>query len=73
MAILSFITEGILVYSLAFLTLMPDYECSKNGQTYRCTRDETCENNMSFYINKDNPSSLDNMVDILGLRCVDSW
>jgi hypothetical protein len=73
MAIISFITEGILVYSLAFLTLMPDYYCTSKGHTYRCTREETCENNMTFYINKESPSSLDNMVDILGLRCVESW
>jgi MFS family permease len=84
MSIVSFISEGILIYSFAFLTLMPDYVCYEGDNHYQCTRQETCEIDKlnqsglsivktGYDINWDTTTSLNNLVQVLDLRCAENW
>lgn len=74
-------SEGVLVYSLAFLTLMPDYLCEDLDGVYHCDRLDTCPrvigrlplDQPNFSVNWENSTSLHNMVDVLDLRCAESW
>ena len=44
MALVMFSTEAFLVYNLAFLTLIPPYQCvDSKGVSAVCTRTQTCE------------------------------
>lgn len=37
-SIVSFISEGAMIYSIAFLTLMPDYICNDGTSDFHCSR-----------------------------------
>eukprot|EP00347_Sterkiella_histriomuscorum_P023726 403333595 len=88
MSIISFITEGCLIYSFSFLTLMPDYLCNDDGLStpYHCQKAQTCtypnqdmlsmsdiQNTPGFTINWNNQTSLYNLVEELNLRCAENW
>ncbi len=42
MGILSYAMDGYLSYNIAFLTLMPDYQCVRDGVNFSCLAEETC-------------------------------
>ena len=85
MTTISFISEGFLVYSMAFLTLMPDYLCNSGSGFEHCSRFDTCSaslntfvadptsGGMGYSINWNNKTSLNNLVEQLDLRCTESW
>lgn len=83
MTMISFITEGCLIYSFAFLTLMPDYIClSSTGSPQSCTNQDTCQidqqnslfqSGQSYYVNWNNQTSLHNLVEKFDMRCSQSW
>ncbi|CDW80967.1 organic cation [Stylonychia lemnae] len=78
--------EGCLIYSFSFLTLMPDYQCNDGTGFFQCDREQTCEyknqdilnfspssNEIGYSINWETRTSLNNLVEHLSLRCVESW
>jgi hypothetical protein len=63
MTLLAFVTEGYVIYPLAYLELMPDFMCVANGQSFHCSNEDTCsaEFNMEsngqtngYYVNWNN-------------------
>lgn len=75
-SVISFATEGFLIYNLAFLNFLPTYICvNKDGSTFQCERLETCRpeyNDGNFYADKSKPY-LENWIQLLNLRCVENW
>ena len=56
-SVISFATEGFLIYNLAYLNFLPIYMCvnQKDGSTFQCERLDTCRpeyNDGHFYIDK---------------------
>lgn len=43
MGVLSYAIDGYVSYNIAFLTLMPDYQCVKDGVSFSCLAEETCQ------------------------------
>jgi hypothetical protein len=71
MTLISFVTEGYVLYPLAYLALMPDYICVQNGTAIHCSNEISCTpefNKFSdgatdgYFINWNNQTSLDNWV-----------
>ena len=55
-SVISFATEGFLIYNLAYLNFLPTYMCvNKDGSTFQCERLETCSpkyNDGHFFADK---------------------
>lgn len=42
MTFIAFVTEGYVIYPLAFFALMPEYMCVADGVAFICSNVDTC-------------------------------
>ena len=87
MASISFIMDGFIVQSLAFLLLMPDYTCYSGGLPQSCSAKETCQPEFNhllsdgrsgleedgYLVDTTSPTTLDNWIGRFNLRCSKGW
>ena len=78
MGLISFSSEGYLIYSLTYLLLMPEYFCVNNGVAFNCESEDTClrrynSNSNGYsnghYVDWYATTSLHNWVETFNLRC----
>ena len=69
---ISYATEGYLVYNMVYLCLMPIYSCDNlKGDFYECSNYETCSSEvLDFRVEK---QTLNNWVQDFDIRCTSKW
>ncbi|CDW88264.1 organic cation [Stylonychia lemnae] len=59
MCVISYSFDGYTVYTIALLTLMPDFRCVKNGEESKCTANITCQTTFNNFLKNGENSSID--------------
>jgi MFS family permease len=82
MANTSFIIDGFIIYSLAYLLLKPDYLCVENGIISKCDIGKTCLSQFitrsdgvsdGYLVDMESSTSLNNWIEYMDLRCAPGW